>query len=296
MTRPRDRRSSIDAASAAQALQILVAVADLGSLTAAADHLALTPSAVSKALTRAETRLGVRLVQRTTRRVALTDLGQTYVARGRRLLAELDGLDREASADRGVRGVLRVAAPAVYGALKVAPQLAALQQLHPALEVQLLCDDRRIDLVAERIDVAVRMVAKPPAELVARAICDDRRGLFATPAYVGRGPVLQTVDDLAQHAIIAYGGAAKRPWRAGRTVFWTDSVIAAREAALAGLGIAELPEYLATADVAGGRLCEVLPGSLAVTRKIYALYFPSRRVPQHVSACVSFLVNALRRG
>jgi DNA-binding transcriptional LysR family regulator len=295
MTRPRELRSSIDAANAAQALQILVAIADLGSLTAAADELALTPSAVSKALTRTEARLGVRLVQRTTRRVALTDRGQAYVARGRRLLAELDSLERAASStDRGVRGVLRVAAPAVYGALKVAPQLAALQQIHPALDVQLQCEDRRIDIVAERIDVAVRMLVRPPAEFVAREITDDRRGLFASPSYVGRGPVLETVDDLSQHATIAYGGASKRPWRAGRTVFWTDSVLAAREAALAGLGIAELPHYLAMPDVASGRLCEVLSGSLAITRKIFALYLPSRHVPQHVGACVNFLVSALR--
>lgn len=297
MTRLREPRSQIDAAGAAQAIQIFVAIGDLGSLTAAAERLSLTPSAISKAVTRVEKRLGVRLLQRTTRKVALTDLGHAYVARGRRLLAELDVLEQEASAGaRTVRGVLRVSAPAVYGAYVVAPRLAALQQNHPALDVQLQCDDRRVDLVAERIDIAVRILTKPPAELVARPIGDDRRGLFASPAYLTNRESPKTVDDLASHAAIAYSGAARRPWRVGRTIFATDSVLAAREAAIAGLGIAELPDYLAADDLAAGRLREILPDTLPVLRKIFVLYLPSRHLPAHVRAGLSSLGDAPHRG
>jgi DNA-binding transcriptional LysR family regulator len=294
MTKSRERRSSIDAADAAQALQILVAVADLGSFTAAGDRLALTPSAISKAVARTETRLGVRLVQRTTRRMALTDLGEAYVAGGRRLLADLEGLEREASSGEGaVRGVLRVSAPAVYGSLKVAPQLAALQGKHPALDVQLRCDDQIIDMVAERIDVAVRMLATPPAEFVARLLDEDRRGLYASPAYLHRARLPTKVDDLAEHAIVAYSGASRAPapWRRGRVVFATDSVLAAREAALSGIGIAELPEYLTAADVADSRLCVILPGVVPVARRIYAIYLPSRHLPPSVRACVDLLMK-----
>jgi DNA-binding transcriptional LysR family regulator len=298
MTKQRDSHTAIDAAETAHAIQLLVAIADLGSFTAAGARLSLTPSAVSKAVARTEARLGLRLLQRTTRSVAFTDHGEAYVARGRKLLAELEGLEREATAALGtVRGTLRVSAPTVFGAVKVAPLLAALQRKHPALDVQLRCDDRMIDIVVERIDVAVRMLATPPAEFVARALADDRRGLYASPSYLRRAHGVKSLDDLRAHAAITYSGASGAPsqWRRDRVVFATDSVLAAREAARAGLGIVELPEYLAKGDITAGRLREVLPGIVPVTRKIYAIYLPSRYLPPHVRACVDLLVNDARR-
>src|SRR4051794_18200811 len=158
---PKDRSSS-DVAGAAHGLQLLVAIADGGSFTAAGTRLGLSPSAVSKAVTRVEARLGVRLLQRTTRRVAFTEAGEAYVGRGRQLIADFDGLERETSS-RGdaMRGTLRVSAPTVYGSTKVAPLLVALAQKHPALDVHLKCEDRLVDIVAERIDVAVRMLSAP---------------------------------------------------------------------------------------------------------------------------------------
>ena len=284
----------LDAADAAHAAQVLAAIGELGSFSAAAARLGLTPSAVSKAVARAEQRLGVRLVNRTTQRVAFTDAGEAYAARGRALIADLDALERETSArDEVVRGVLRVAAPTVYGALRVAPVAAEVQRAHPELAVHLSCDDRVADIVVDRIDVAVRILATPPAELVARALADDRRGLYASPAYLHRARSPKALAELAAHAAISYSGAACVPeLRAARVAFATDNILAAREAARAGVGIVELPEYLAEADVADGRLREVLPGAFAVTRKIYALYLPSRYVPKRVRAFVAALVAA----
>jgi DNA-binding transcriptional LysR family regulator len=292
------KRRSIDAADAAHAVEVLVAIADLGSLTAAAGRLALTPSAVSKAVARTEARLGVQLLQRTTRRVAFTEHGDAYVTQGRTILEELEALDRDASArDPTVRGTLRVSAPTVYGAVKVAPIIAALQRKHAGLDAQLRCDDRVIDMVAERIDVAVRMLATPPAEFVARALADDRRGLYASPSYLRRAHSAKTIDDLAAHTAIRYSGASAAPHLGrGRVVFATDSVLAAREAARADVGIVELPEYLAVDDVAAGHLREVLPGAVPVVRKIYAVYLPSRYLPARVRACVDALVHDARRG
>src|SRR5215472_1690916 len=154
---------SIDVADGAHGLRLLVAIADGGSFTAAGERLGLTPSAVSKAVSRVETRLGIRLLQRTTRRVAFTDAGAAYVARGRQLIADFEGLERDTSS-RGdtVRGTLRVSAPAVYGSVKVAPLLAAVARKHPALDVQLKCEDRLVDMVIERIDVAVRILSALP--------------------------------------------------------------------------------------------------------------------------------------
>jgi DNA-binding transcriptional LysR family regulator len=283
--------AAMDVADATHGLQLLVAIADSGSFTAAGARLGLTPSAVSKAVARVEARLGVRLIQRTTRRVALTDAGEAYVARGRQLIADLDALERETSSrDDTVRGTLRVSAPAVYGSVKVAPLLVALARKHPGLDVQLKCEDRVVDMVIERIDVAVRILATLPAEFVARPLADDRRGLYASAGYLRGARAPKTLDNLASHALITYSGGSSL-LRRGRVVFATDSILAAREAARGGLGIAELPEYLARDDVAAGALREVLPGAVPATRKIYALYLPSRYLPPQVRAFVDLLVR-----
>jgi len=277
-----------------ESVQLLVAIADAGSFTAAAARLGLTPSAVSKGVTRVEARLGVRLLQRTTRRVALTDAGEAYVARGRQLLDEFEALERELSSrDKTIRGTLRVSAPTVYGSVKVAPLLVELARKHAELEVDLKCEDRLVDMVVERIDVAVRIASALPAEFVARELADDRRGLYASPSYLRGARAPRTLDDLASHALIAYSGAPTR-LRRGRAVFATDSILAAREAARGGLGIAELPEYLAHDDVASGSLRELLPGALPATRKIYALYLPSRYLPPQVRAFIEVLAKASR--
>lgn len=287
---PKDGRSS-DAADAMHGLQLLVAIADVGSFTAAGARLGLTPSAVSKAVTRVEARLGVRLLQRTTRRVAFTDAGEAYVARGRQVIADLEGLESEVSSRDGtVRGTLRVSAPAVYGSVKVAPLLVALARKHPALDVHLKCEDRLVDMVVERIDVAVRILSTPPAEFVARMLTEDRRGLYASPAYLRGARAPRALADLASHALIAYSGGSTAPLR-GRVVFATDSVLAALEAARGGLGIAELPWYLARDDAAAGALREVLPGAVPTARKVYALYLPSRYLPPQVRAFVDLLVH-----
>jgi DNA-binding transcriptional LysR family regulator len=290
-------RPALDAADATHALQVLVAIADLGSFTAAAAHLDLTPSAVSKAVTRIEARLGVRLLLRTTHRVALTDVGEAYVARGRSLLGNLEELERDTSSrDDTLRGVVRVSAPTVYGALKVAPLVAEAQRQHPDLDVHLWCEDRLIDMIAERVDVAVRMLGTPPAELVARDLGEDRRGLYASTAYLRRAKVPTSFDDLRAHAAIIYGGSSAAPQlKRGRVVFETDNILAAREAARASVGIAELPEYLALKDVEEGRLREILPGAIPATRKIYVLYLPSRHLPRRVRTVVDALVRERRR-
>src|SRR5882672_5383574 len=128
---------SSDVADGTHGLQLLIAIADGGSFTAAAASLGLTPSAVSKAVTRVEARLGVQLLLRTTRRVAFTEAGEAYVARGRQVIADFEGLEREMSSrtkTRIMRGTLRVSAPATYGSVKVAPLLVQLARKHPDLD------------------------------------------------------------------------------------------------------------------------------------------------------------------
>jgi len=236
-------------------------------------------------------------VNRTTHRVAFTDVGEAYVARGRDVLGELDALERETTSRVDVVcGVVRVSAPAVYGALRVGPIVAEMQRRYAELDVHLWCEDRLIDIVAERIDVAVRILVKPPAEFVARELGEDRRGLYASGSYLARAKAPKHLDELSAHAVIAYSGASTMPeLRRGRVVFATDSILAAREAARTGLGVVELPRYLAVRDIAEGRLHEVLPGAIPTARKIYALYLPSRYVPPRVRAVVDALVHDHRR-
>ncbi|APR85216.1 Transcriptional regulator, LysR family protein [Minicystis rosea] len=287
-------------------IRVLLAVTELGSFSAAASKLNLTPSAVSKTVSRAEARLGARLVQRTTRRVRLTDLGEGYLARGRQLVGDLWELEAEiGDRDAAMRGPVRVAAPSTYGAVRVAPVVAAFQREHPDVRVSLRCDDRMHDLVAEGIDVAIRMLVEPPAEVVARVLADDRRGLYASPAYLKTHRAPKAVDALVDHALLRYGageGAVDLALRAGGAemrvkapaVFSSDNVLAVREAACAGLGIAELPEYLVEGELARGRLVEVLPGVVPTRRRVYAVYLPSRYQPARVRALLDRLVRSLR--
>jgi DNA-binding transcriptional LysR family regulator len=305
----RELQSSMESVEVTRTLCLLVAVAEGRSFSAAAKALHLTPSAVSKAVARVEARLGARLVQRTTRRVSLTDLGQIYVERGRAVLAELDRIEREVTArDDAVRGSLRVAAPTIYGALRAAPLVARFQREYPQVDVDLRCNDDVVDLAGDRVDVALRMIAAPPAEVVARRLEPDRRGLYASPVYLERSPRVRDVDDLALHAAlhyVRYGARTARSveWQlvaegAQRrvrsvAVFSSDSVLAVHEAARVGLGIAELPTYLADRDVKEGVLRELLAGSLPVRRSVFAMYLPSLYLPQRTRALVAFLEKAI---
>jgi DNA-binding transcriptional LysR family regulator len=174
--------------------------------------------------------------------------------------------------------------------VKIAPLLVALARKRPALDVHLKCEDRLLDMVAERIDVAVRVLSALPAEFVARALTEDRRGLYASPAYLRGARAPKTLDDLSSHALVVYSGAASMP-RRGRVAFATDHILAARDAARGGLGICELPDYLAREDVEAGALRAVLAGTLPVTRKFYVVYLPSRYLPPQVRAFVDLLVR-----
>lgn len=297
----RESESSIDLRESTRALQALLAVAAEGSFVGAATRLGITPSGVSKIVTRAEARFGTRLVRRTTRKLSLTDVGRAYVARGQRIVDDLRALDRELSSrDTRVEGNLRVAAPTVYGPLRIAPILARLQRAHPRLGVELLCSDRRVDLVEEGIDVAVRMTATPPLDLVAREIEDDRRGLFASARYVDRKRPPATASALARHRLLHYGtapdgvvglalGQGGATTVSMKVAFSSDSVLAVKRATMLGLGIAVLPTYLVRAEVARGKLVELLPGAIVPSRKVYAITHPGSHMPARVRAFLRYL-------
>lgn len=280
--------ASDDLRDTVHTLRALTAIAETGSFTRAAERMGQTPSAISKTIARAEQRLGVRLVQRTTRRAQLTADAAQYLARGRELLGELAALE-SSLVDRSttMRGRVRISAPSVYGALFVAPVVAAVRRDHPELRIDLRCEDRMVDLVSDGVDVAVRFLSAPPEGLVAKPLHDDDRGLFASTAYLRAHAAPRTLAELDRHARLHYGAPR------AEAAFASDSVLAVREAARAGAGIAELPRYLAAEDLAHGALVEVLPGTMPARRRVYAVYLPARPQAARVRVVIERLIAAL---
>jgi DNA-binding transcriptional LysR family regulator len=289
-------------------MMALVAIANCSSFAGAAADLGLTASAVSKLVSRMEGRLRVRLVQRTTRQVRLTELGLLYCERARRVLEELDTSERELQhLDPEPKGTLRVTAPVVLGHARVLPVIMAFQQRFPDVRIVFDATDRVVDLVQDRIDVAVRTVAEPPPAMVARKLDDDVRQLCASPGYLAAHGAPRSPTDLARHDCLpcrVHGepapwkfktranGAAKAYAVDGR-LHLSDS-LSIRDAALAGLGIADLPRYLIARDLEAGRLVRVLEAVPRVVRGIYVVYAPSPFTPAKVRLFVDALRDSFR--
>jgi DNA-binding transcriptional LysR family regulator len=289
-------------------MMALVAIADSSSFAGAANDLGLTASAVSKLVSRMEARLRLRLVHRTTRRVRLTELGLLYCERARRVLEELDTSERELQhVDPDPKGTLRITAPVVLGHARVLPVVMAFQQRFPDVRVLLDATDRVVDLIQERTDVAVRTVAEPPPAMVARKLDDDVRHLCASPGYLAQHGAPRTTADLTRHECLpcrvdgnavpwrfkaSAGGASKALTVDGR-LHLSDS-LSIREAALAGLGIADLPDYLVARDLEAGRLVRVLEAAPRVVRGIYVVYAPSPFTPTKVRLFVEALRDSFR--
>jgi LysR family transcriptional activator of dmlA len=287
-----------------------LAAVEEGSFSKAAQKLALTPSGVSKLVARLEERLGVRLFHRTTRQMQLTDIGTFYLERARRIFDDVQSLEREMErSDDAPRGLLRVTAPVVLGHLRVLPAVIAFRKAFPAAKVDLLLADRVVDLIEERIDVAVRMTASPPLSYVAKKLGDDRRRLCASRSYLSRRGRPRHPRDLPSHDCLVFApdGPQAATWKllsdAGKPVsvrvcgpLQINNVLSLREAALAGLGIADLPDYIAADDVRAGRLETVLDDFVALDRAIYAVYPPGSSVPSRAREFVKLLERHFHDG
>jgi DNA-binding transcriptional LysR family regulator len=288
------------------AMAAFLATVEEGSFSGAATKLGLTPSGVSKLVGRLEGRLGVRLFQRTTRQMRLTHSGDIYFERSRRIFDDLRSLDDAiAVSDDVPRGLLRVTAPVVLGHVRVFPAVSAFHQAFPTSKIDLLLVDRVVDLIEERIDVAVRMTASPPLSYVAKKLGEDARVLCASPGYLARRGRPGRPQDLKEHDCLAFipGTADGTPatWKlrtdSGKPVairvcgrLHTNSIFSLHEAALDGLGIADLPSYLVDKDLRAGRLEAVLHDFIAFDRSVYAVYAPGRSVPARIREFVKLLV------
>lgn len=278
---------------------LFVAVADGGSLSAAARALAISPAMVSKRLQRLEQRLGVTLVHRTTRRLVLTGAGQGLRDDLTGILAALAEAEARVTGARDVpAGPLRVSAPTSFGRLHVAPHLSAFLERYPEIRLTFDLSDAFVDLLGERVDCAIRIASEVPANVVAHRLGASRRVLCAAPAYVAAHGAPASIADLAGHRLLAAAG--QMPWRlAGRgratqidadSHVRTNSSEMVRELAIGGVGIALRSLWDVGDALRDGRLMRILPeweGSAEVG--IYAVHLRSPAVPTAVTAFVDFL-------
>ncbi|BAL23831.1 LysR family transcriptional regulator [Azoarcus sp. KH32C] len=279
------------------AWEAFVKTVDLGSMAAAARRLDCSRAQVSKQLAELEQSFGARLIERTTRRQNLTPAGEVFYEHALRVLEELR--DAELAVQNLVeipRGILRIAAPVSFGRLQIAPLLPQFAAEHPLVQCELDLEDRRVDLIEENVDIALRLTDAPPENVVARKLTLVRRVICASPDYLARHGVPQVPQDLAHHECFAFtrmrgpsdwtlatpgGSLVTVPIRAKFQVNNLDSINAA---VLQGHGLAILPTYLCGPDVARGTLVEVLKEYLPITtygQHLYACYPASRvRLPK----------------
>jgi DNA-binding transcriptional LysR family regulator len=287
-------------------MTVYVAVAEEQSFAAGARRLGMSPPAVTRAVTKLEERLGVRLLERTTRHVRVTEAGRRYLDDARRILAELDEAD-EAAAGSGAapRGHLAVTAPVLFGRLHVTPGIVDYLQRYPQMEVSALFVDRVVNLVEEGIDVAVRIGELPDSTMRAAQVGQVRRMIVASPAYLARHGAPRTPRELAGHTIVAASGSNVAPeWR-----FMEDGVArpmrmqprlqvngndAAIEAVKLGLGIARLLSYQAAAALASGQLQLVLEDYATPPVPIHIVHRDSRQGSARIRSFVDLMVQRLR--
>lgn len=285
-------------------LAAFVRVIDRGGFAAAAEGSGLTASGLSKAVTRLEDRLGVRLLQRTTRRLILTPEGETMLARARDILAAIEAAEAEVTAARGKpRGLVRLNTGTAYAKHRLAPLLPGLHARYPDITLDLSIADRRVDVIGEQVDIAIRTGPLGDSSLVARRIGEATRIIVASPDYLKRMGIPRSQADLGVHTCLTLSGLARLadwPLRVdGRVVLHpvkaaitSDSADLLLDMVLSGLGIARLASFLMEDALADGRLVPVMadihvPEVLPVT----ALMPPGRQHWPRVRAVLDYLVE-----
>ena len=288
-------------------MQVFVRVVEAGSFSEAARLLMMTPSTVSKLIGRIEERLGVRLIERSTRRLSLTNEGRLYYARSGGLLAELDDIERELTHGASLAsGTVRISASVAFGVFGIEPLLPAFWEQHPNIIVDLSLSDEIVDLYLDRTDIAFRVGALTESSLVARKIGVARRKIVASPGYLARRGTPQTFEQLDNHNCLGFNfrrAALVWPLRQGGRIvdrMVHGSLLAnngetVRRMAIEGCGLARLGDYHVAADIAAGRLVEVLSeDAYRDAEEVHALYLGGQRLPQRVRAFLDFVVPRLQ--
>jgi DNA-binding transcriptional LysR family regulator len=293
-------------------MQVFVRVVEAGSFSEAARLLQMTPSTVSKLIGRIEARFGVRLLERSTRRLSLTAEGQVYFEKSLAVLAALDDAERELSQGASsAGGTVRVNVSVALGILGLEPLLPAFWEAHPNILVDLSLSDEIVDLYLDRTDVAFRVGALQDSALYARRIGVSKRRIVAAPSYLARRGMPKRVEDLPNHNCLGFNFRRAVPvWplkEGGKTAdrALNSSLLAnngetVRRLAVAGVGLARLADYHARDDIASGRLVEVLADVVeGDEEQIHALYLGGPRLPYRVRTFLDFVcprLSAFMRG
>lgn len=284
--------------------EAFVTVVEQGSLTAAAVALGTTPSVISRAVARLETRLGNQLLRRTTRRLGLTEAGQLYLEQARAAFALFDDAERAVQGRAGtLAGRVRLSVPTTYGHYRLPEKLARFSREHPQVDIELNISNRNVDLVAEGFDLAIRLGALPDSGLAARRLEDAALCVVASPDYLRRAGTPIGREQLADHACIPFvmpSSGRIAPWlfrEDGQDVEWTppdrltvsDDVLGVVSLASGGAGICQTYDFIVAGPLREGRLVEVLPQLRGRSRPFSLIYAPHRRL----SAASRALIDSL---
>ncbi|HEX8956494.1 MAG TPA: LysR family transcriptional regulator [Burkholderiaceae bacterium] len=289
-----------------QLLGIFSAIVQHGSISRAAEQLDIGKSVVSRQLAKLEEELGARLIQRSTRRLALTEIGEMVLQEARRIEQSLTNIEQLTDQYQAqVRGVLRISCSAA-GRFLVVPAVTGFVQQYPQVKVDLQFEDRLVDLIAEQVDLAIRASALEDSSLIARKLFDNERVLVASPAYLKRAGTPQTPQDLSAHACLIYtnGGKVFDEWtflddegpykvRVSGPIQINDGG-ALVTAAVCGAGIQMIPQRIVRGELARGELVQVLPDArLPISAPVYAVYPARDFLPLKISAFIEFLQKNL---
>ncbi|MDB5742518.1 MAG: transcriptional regulator, LysR family [Polaromonas sp.] len=288
-------------------MQTFNAVVDAGSFVKAAEALGLPKSAMSRYVSDLETRLGVRLLHRTTRRLSLTGEGEVFYARCKELLAGVEEAEAEITSRNGAAsGLLRVNAPVTFGIRHLAPLWGVFRARYPDVTLDVTLADRVVDLVEEGYDLAIRIAMLPSSTLVSKRLASTRMVLCASPQYLLAHGVPANPAELAGHAVVSYSyWSTKDEWYfegpegqvsvKTKPCMHTNSGDTCRAGALAHQGIILQPTFLIGDDLAAGTLVELMPRFRSIELGIYALYPTRKHVAPKVRALVDFLAEHFER-
>ena len=285
-----------------EAMNIFLTVVETGSFTATADRLDLSRPMVTRAVALVEEWFNARLLQRTTRRVSLTSAGERAVAHCQKMVDLAAEIEQDILAQQGeLQGSLRIASNSSFGSTHLLLAIKDFLQHHPKLNIQFQLSDQSVNLIDERIDLAIRFTNQPDPNLIARPLATCHSLLVASPEYLAQKGIPQTPQDLAEHIYLAHANINRKEWKFYQndreisleltSQFTTNDTSALLNLTLAGGGIAMLPKYLLNEHLASQQLVSILTDWQLPTYQIYALYSSRHKLPLTIRTLVDFLVE-----
>ena len=282
-------------------MRILLEVVERGSYSAAATRLGLSKQLLSRRVMTLEERLGARLLLRTTRRLTPTELGRDFAERARRILADVNEAELAVSGiDQVPRGRLRLCAPMSFGTLHLSLLLVGFLKLHSEIQIDLDLNDRRVDIVGEGYDAAIRIGQLADSTLIARKIVSLRLAMCASPDYLERRGTPRDPSDLKEHACLSYGHGPTTSWTltvdrkvkdiAVNTIYRANNGEVLRDAAIAGLGVALLPTFLVGPALKSGALIEVMHKYVTSDAGAYLVHPAHRQRSLAIAALTDYLL------